>query len=119
MADTTGGPGDQETPEITVTELKTSLDAGERFILVDVREPFERKIADLPEAGQLRIPVGEIQSRLDEIDATDRVVLYCRTGARSGWATRLLRERGFDEAFNLKGGVMAWRDQIDPSLKAY
>jgi len=46
-------------------------------------------------------------------------VVYCRTGSRSGWATRLLKERGFEEAFNLKGGVMAWRDEIDPTLRAY
>jgi rhodanese-related sulfurtransferase len=112
LADTTA-------PEITVSELKTSLDAGERFLLVDVREPFERKIADLPDTGQLRIPVGEIESRLDEIDPGERIVLYCRTGSRSAWATRLLKERGFGEAFNLKGGVMAWRDEIDPTLRAY
>jgi len=119
LADITPSPGGQDTPEITVAELKTSLETGERFVLVDVREPFERKIADLPEAGQLRIPVGEIESRLDEIDSAERIVVYCRTGSRSGWATRLLKERGFEEAFNLKGGVMAWRDEIDPTLRAY
>ena len=69
--------------------------------------------------GQLRIPVGEIEARVGELDPADRIVLYCRTGSRSGWATRLLKERGFDNVFNLKGGLMAWRGEIDPSLKAY
>jgi adenylyltransferase/sulfurtransferase len=119
LAETTRDSDEQDTPEITVGELKTSLDAEERLVLVDVREPFERRIADLPETGQLRIPVGEIESRLGEIDPGERIVLYCRTGSRSGWATRLLRDRGFDEVFNLKGGVMAWREEIDPSLTAY
>jgi rhodanese-related sulfurtransferase len=119
LAETTRNPGEQDTPEITVGELKTSLDAGERLVLVDVREPFERRIADLPETGQLRIPVGEIESRLDEIDPGERIVLYCRTGSRSGWATRLLQDRGFEDVVNLKGGVMAWRAEIDPSLTAY
>ena len=119
MANATQNPETDGTPEITVTELKTSFDEGESFILVDVREPFERRIADLPEVGQVRIPVGEIETRLGELDPGERTILYCRTGSRSGWATRLLRERGFDEVFNLKGGLMAWREEIDPSLRAY
>lgn len=119
MADATRSTETDETPEVTVNELKSSLDEGDTFVLVDVREPFERRIADLPEVGQVRIPVGEIESRLDELDSGKRTVLYCRTGARSGWATRLLRERGFGEVFNLKGGLMAWRDEIDPSIRAY
>lgn len=108
-----------DVPEITVGDLKSSLDGGEKLLLVDVREPFEREIADLPEVGQVRIPVGELEARADELDPDQRIVLYCRTGARSGWATQLLHAKGYDHALNLKGGLMAWRDQIDPSLRAY
>lgn len=107
-------------PELTVAELESLLDADDRdLVLVDVREPFERQIADLPEVGQLRIPVGELEVRADELDPEDRIVLYCRTGARSGWATQLLRARGYEKVLNLEGGLMAWREEIDPSLQAY
>lgn len=111
-----GGPG---VPEIAVGELKTSLESGEEMILVDVREPWEKEVADLPEVGQVRIPVGELEARIDELDPGERLVLYCRTGARSGWAVQLLQARGYEDVLNLKGGLMAWRDEIDPSLQAY
>lgn len=114
-----GRPAVGGVPEIDVTDLKAALDRGERMVLVDVREPFEREIADLPDVGQLRIPVGELAGRLHELDPGDRIVLYCRTGARSGWATDLLRARGYDDVLNLRGGLMAWRDEVDPTLQAY
>ena len=106
-------------PEITVSDLSASLEEGNDPVLVDVREPFEREIADLPDVGQIRIPVGDLEARADELDPDDRIVLYCRTGARSGWATQLLRARGYENVLNLKGGLMAWREEIDPSLQAY
>lgn len=114
-----GGVEEDGIPEMTVTELQTRLEQNHPIVLVDVREPFEAEIADLPAVGQRRIPVGEFEGRLEELDPEAATVLYCRTGARSGWATQLLRDRGFEQAFNLKGGVMAWRKEIDPSLEAY
>lgn len=112
-------PDGRGVPEIGVTDLKDALERGEEMVLVDVREPFEREIADLPEVGQLRIPVGELDARVRELDPGDRIVLYCRTGARSAWATELLRARGYDGVLNLRGGLMAWRDQVDSTLPAY
>jgi len=106
-------------PEITPGELKSRLDDGEIPTLVDVREHFERRIADLPEVGQLRIPAWEVLSRLGELPRDRPIVLYCRTGSRSAWATRLMLERGFDGVRNLKGGVIGWRDEVDPTLQAY
>ena len=74
--------------EISPTELKARLDAGDVPLLVDVREHFERDIADLPEHGQLRIPTGEFMQRMDEIGQDRDVVLYCRSGGRSASCSR-------------------------------
>lgn len=108
-----------DVPEITPTELKSRLDRGDVPLLLDVREPHEASIADLPEHGQLRIPTAFVLSRLGEIDAAREVVVYCRSGARSAWAVRLLRERGVEGAVNLRGGILAWRQDVDPTLQAY
>ncbi len=106
-------------PEITATELKARLDDGDVPLLVDVRERFEQRIADLPPHDQLRITTGEFVHRMDEIDRDRDVVVYCRTGSRSAWAARLLLDRGFESVFNLKGGVLGWKTEVDPTLRAY
>ena len=108
-----------DVPELTAAELNARLEAGDIPVLLDVREHFEHRIADLPSHGQLQIPTGELLSRMDEIERTADIVVYCRSGSRSTWATRLLLERGFDSVSNLKGGVLAWRQDVDPSLRAY
>jgi adenylyltransferase/sulfurtransferase len=106
--------------EITPTELKARFDEGDVPVLVDVREHFERDIADLPEHGQLRIPTGEFMQRMAEIDRDEEVVLYCRSGSRSEWAAKLLQQKGHvGEVLNLRGGVLGWRQEVDPSLRAY
>jgi rhodanese-related sulfurtransferase len=106
-------------PEISVTELKDRIDTGDVPVLVDVRESFERDIADLPELSQLRIPLGELPFRMGDIPRDREVVLYCRSGGRSGSAVQFLRAQGFESVLNLKGGVLRWREDIDPSLTAY
>lgn len=106
-------------PVISPTDLKSRLDSGDVPFLVDVREPFEPAIADLPDHGQLRIPTGEFMQRMSEIDSTQEVVLYCRSGQRSEWAAKLLIQRGFERVLNMTGGVLAWRAEVDPSLRAY
>ena len=108
-----------ELPEIAPADLKARLDNGDAPLLLDVREHFERRIADLPEHDQQRIPTGELYQRMAELDRSRTIVVYCRTGSRSAWAARLLLERGFSDVLNLRGGVMAWREEIDPSLQAY
>jgi rhodanese-related sulfurtransferase len=105
--------------EITPAELKERLDRGDPLVLVDVREPFERHIADLPEVGQLRIPVKEIPFRGGELDQDAELVMYCRSGPRSSWATERLMEMGHRKVLNLKGGVMGWKTQVDPSMRSY
>lgn len=106
-------------PEITPTELKQRLDAGDEVLLVDVREAFEIDIADLPDHGQLRIPTGEFPSRVDEIDRDAEVVVYCRSGSRSAWACSILAQHGYPRVLNLAGGVLGWRAEVDPDLTAY
>jgi adenylyltransferase/sulfurtransferase len=104
---------------MTPTELKQRLEQGDPLVLVDVRQLEERDIADLPEVGQLRIPVGEFLDRLGEVDPDEEVVLYCRSGSRSGWATRHLVARGYSKVWNLKGGLLGWKREVDPSIQAY
>ena len=108
-----------DVPEITPTELKARLDAGDPVVLVDVREPREASIADLPENGQLRIPTGDFLARHAEIDPHGDIVVYCRSGSRSAWATAILMHHGYERVHNLAGGVLGWRAEVDPSLRAY
>jgi adenylyltransferase/sulfurtransferase len=110
-------------PIITATELKARLDAGDAslgsLLLVDVRETYEADIADLPEHGQARIPTGEFPDRYEELDRSKEIVLYCRSGRRSDWAAKILLQKGYERVWNLKGGVLAWRNEVDPDLPAY
>lgn len=106
-------------PEMTCLELKARLDEGPAPVLVDVREAHELAIADLPPHGQLHIPLGDFIQRMDEVDPAAEVVVYCRSGARSALAARHLLKRGQARVWNLKGGVLGWRADVDPSLEAY
>ena len=105
--------------EISATELKARIDQGDPFVLVDVREPFERRIADLPDFGQIPIPVQEILLRGPQLDPDAEIVMYCRSGPRSAWATERMMEMGFRRVLNLRGGLLAWRSEVDPSVPSY
>ncbi len=106
------------TPEISVREFKEMLDRGERPFVLDVRQPHEADICNL---GGTLIPVSELENRLDEIEThrDEDIVVYCRSGARSGRAVDMMRQYGFNKAVNLEGGVLAWSDEIDPSMPKY
>ncbi len=110
---------DGEVQEITVTELNERMEGGRPPLLVDVREYYEADIADLPEVGQLRIPMAELQERFEEIDKEAETVLYCRSGARSDRAARFLMRQGYAKVLNLKGGILAWGREVDPDIPAY
>jgi len=110
---------EQEVPEIEPVELKERIDNEQPLVLLDVREPFEAQIADLPDYGKRRIPTGQLPSRLTDLNPDDVHVVYCRSGARSAWAVQLLRREGFQNVLNLRGGVLGWRDEVDPSLQGY
>jgi sulfur-carrier protein adenylyltransferase/sulfurtransferase len=93
--------------EITVQELKAKQDSGENIKLIDVREPFEFQDDNL---GGVLIPMGEVPSRLDEIPQTGEVVIHCKSGARSASIVTFLQtQKGYTNVYNLKGGIMAWR----------
>ena len=104
-------------PAISATELKAKLDRGDRFVLVDVREPFEYDICRIP--GSRLIPLGQLPSRMSELDSADEIVLQCKSGVRSARALKLLQEAGFGKLSNLDGGIAAWADQVDPSVPKY
>ena len=87
------------------------------FRLIDVREEHEWEIAHI-EGAEL-IPLGTLAARMNELDSAQEIVLQCKSGARSGRALDLLRGAGFRKIKNLKGGIMAWANQIDPSLPVY
>jgi molybdopterin/thiamine biosynthesis adenylyltransferase/rhodanese-related sulfurtransferase len=104
-----------EVPEITVGELKEKLDNGGVSIL-DVREPHEYEVANI---GARLIPLGELPERLVELDRDETLAVHCKTGGRSARAVKLLRDAGFQNAYNLKGGITAWSEEIDPSVPRY
>jgi adenylyltransferase/sulfurtransferase len=103
-------------PEITVQELKQKLDAQEDLFILDVREAHEYKICNIN--GHL-IPLGELPKRVKELDPAKDMVVHCRSGARSARAVQFLQQSGFTKVKNLKGGILAWADQIDPKVPKY
>ena len=103
--------------EVTVTELKARVDRGDDFLLLDVREQREFEICRIP--GSVLIPLGELPTRFSELGTAADVVVHCKSGVRSGKAVAMLREAGFAGAKNLQGGILAWIDQIDPTLPKY
>ena len=107
-----------DVPEMTVAELKARMDRGEAPFVLDVRKPFEQEIASI---GALQIPLDELGGRLGELAAhrDEEVVVHCKSGARSAKAVKQLREAGFERAVNLKGGILAWSCEIDPSVPEY
>ncbi len=103
--------------EVTVKELKKLLDEGADFQLIDVREQNEFEFANL--GGEL-IPLGSVPDNIDKFAKDKQVIIYCRSGARSGNAVQFLeKSHGFDNLYNLKGGILAWSDEIDPSVPKY
>jgi molybdopterin/thiamine biosynthesis adenylyltransferase/rhodanese-related sulfurtransferase len=106
-------------PEITAIELKSWLDRGDAFTILDVREPHEWDIASLAPYGSTLIPLDELAARLGELEGAGDVVVHCRSGVRSAKALRQLHAAGFDRVWNLKGGILAWSDEVDPSVPKY
>ncbi len=104
-------------PTMTVSELKQKLDNHDKFVLLDVREPFEWDICHLDQAKL--IPLGQLPSRMSELDSADEIVIHCKSGGRSAKAVRLLQEAGFSKLHNVEGGITAWAEEIDPSVPKY
>lgn len=102
--------------EITVQELKEMMDAKSDFQLIDVREDMEFEHCNI--GGQL-IPMGTIMDHLDEIATDKKVILHCKSGRRSATVIQILESKGFTNLYNLQGGILAWSDQIDPTVPKY
>ena len=107
---------DLKVPEIMPRELKARLDRGEDLFILDVREPHEYQICNL--RGHL-IPLGELPRRVHELDSSREIVAHCRSGKRSAEAVDFLRKAGFRKILNLKGGILAWSDEVDRSVPKY
>ena len=103
--------------EITPREVADWLERPDRPFLLDVREANEWDIGHLP--GATRISVNELAGRMNELDTAREIVVYCRSGARSGRAVDMLREAGFRRVKNMVGGILRWSDEIDPSIPRY
>ena len=112
------GATQEQMPEITATELKQRLDNGEDIQIVDVRESFEVAIAKIPDT--VHIPLGEVVNRMAEIDPNRETVVHCKGGVRSAKAIEALKRSGFTgNLINLKGGIMAWSNEVDPTVPKY
>ena len=103
-------------PEITVQDLKAKMDNGEGINVLDVREPHEYEVANI---GVKLVPLGELPQRLAEFDQDENFAIHCKTGGRSAKAVKLLQDAGFQNVYNVKGGITAWSEEIDPSVPKY
>ena len=104
--------------EITATELKQRLDQGDDLQIIDVREPHEYEIAKLEQAKL--IPLGQVVGRMNEIDPNRETVVHCKGGVRSAKAIEALQRAGFaGRLVNLRGGITAWSNDVDPSVPKY
>jgi adenylyltransferase/sulfurtransferase len=99
-----------------VKELKARRDAGEDIFLLDVREPYEFQIAQI--GGKL-IPQNDVPQRLAEIPRNREIVVHCRSGARSQKIAEFLKQSGYNDVVNVAGGILAWADEIDPTVQKY
>jgi molybdopterin/thiamine biosynthesis adenylyltransferase/rhodanese-related sulfurtransferase len=104
-------------PEITPGEVKKMMDEKKSFVLIDVREPHEYQICRID--GAKLIPLGEVARRMHELSSADDIVVHCRSGMRSAQAVEFLMKSGFRKIHNLKGGILAWSDQVDPDIAKY
>jgi adenylyltransferase/sulfurtransferase len=106
-----------DTSEIDAVELKAKIDRKDAFVLLDVREPHEFQICRIP--GSVLIPLGDLPKRVGELDSSAEIVAHCKMGGRSAKAVEFLRQAGFRNVRNMKGGILAWSDKVDPTVPKY
>ena len=112
------GSAQPSIPEISATELKQRLDNGDDLQIIDVREAPEVAIAKLP--NSIHIPLAQILNRMSEIDPNRETIVHCKMGGRSARAIEALKRSGYEgELKNLKGGILAWSNEVDPSVPKY
>lgn len=103
-------------PEIQAEDLKSRLDDGENLFLLDVRDEYEYEISNI---GGYLIPLPELPKRLDELNTNQEIVALCKMGPRGVKAVELLQKKGFKRVSNLSGGIHAWSDRVDRSVRKY
>jgi rhodanese-related sulfurtransferase len=104
--------------EISATDLKQKIDNGDEIQIIDVRQPDEHDFARIP--GSKLIPLGEVVGRMSEIDATKDAIVHCKLGGRSAKAIEALTNAGFSgKLINLRGGITAWSNEVDPKVPKY
>ena len=103
--------------EITPQDLKARLAGNDRPLLLDVRQDWETRLCRLENA--VHIPIEEIEVRADELNAADEIVVYCHQGVRSAAVANYLRQRGFRNVKNLRGGLDSWARTVDPTMRRY
>ena len=103
--------------EMTPAQFKARAETGGEQVLLDVREAWELAIARVAEA--VHIPMGEVPARLTELDRDRDIVVLCRSGGRSAQVAGFLEQQGFENVWNLTGGILAWSDQLDSSIPHY
>lgn len=113
----TTAPKEAPVPEITATELSARLAAKEDFILLDVREPHEHQICRIP--GARLIPLGELSRKIHEFDPNQEILIHCKSGGRSATAVRAFQKAGFRHVKNVRGGILAWSKEVDPTVPRY
>src|SRR5580658_9002590 len=106
-----------DVPSIEVEELRDMLQTSAPPLVLDVREQREADICRIP--GSTLIPLGSLPERLGELPKDRKIVVHCHHGGRSARATAYLREQGYGNVFNLKGGIHGWSQRIDPAVKTY
>jgi rhodanese-related sulfurtransferase len=112
------GASQQQMQEITATELKQRIDDGDDIQIIDVREAHELAVARIP--NTIHIPLGQILDRMSEIDSDKETIVHCKMGGRSAKAIEALKRSGFSgNLINLKGGITAWSNDVDPSVPRY
>lgn len=102
--------------EITALELKTIIDTKIDFQLIDVREEYELEICEM---GGEHIPMGDVMDNLDKISKTKQVIIHCKSGARSGAICQALEKIGYNNVYNLKGGILSWANEVDSTKTKY
>src|SRR5262249_52918576 len=103
--------------EITVEQLKAAIDHSAKLFILDVRNPEEYQICRIP--GSKLLPLPELSRRFQELNPYQDIVVHCKSGMRSQKAIHFLRQQGFRKLKNLKGGILAWADKIDPTMPKY
>jgi rhodanese-related sulfurtransferase len=106
-----------QVPELTPTEFRRRWAAGDTVVLLDVREPAELAVASVDEA--IHVPMREIPQRIDELDRHKPLVVMCHSGARSRRVAEYLSANGFEQVFNLAGGIDAWSRELDSGVPRY